>query len=91
MNNACFSLRRNKISQKQITHEKDSAQGYPVFSVSENSDNCWADGDNVDCHLGVMHELNGKQIMISNLVRKNKEGVECVFPEDFRRYEPRNG
>ena len=56
LNNVCFSLRRNKISQKQTTHEKDSAQGYLVFSVGENSDNCWVDGDNVDCHLGVMHE-----------------------------------
>lgn len=60
LNNACFALRRNKKSQKETTHEKDSVQGYPLFNVGENIAACWNDGDNVDCHIGVIRESNEK-------------------------------
>ena len=58
LNNARFALRRNKKSQKETTHEKDSVQGYPLFNVGENIAACSNDGDNVDCHIGVIRESN---------------------------------
>ena len=49
-----------KNRKKKQRMRKISVQGYPLFNVGENIAACWNDGDNVDCHIGVIRESNEK-------------------------------
>ena len=46
-----FCIEKKSNTTKKM-HEKDSTQGYPIFSTGEDIDISWVDEDNGECHLG---------------------------------------